>query len=124
MQLAFASVLALVASTQVANARTTPMAARNTSLNPRTGSWLLEFYESGCDAKTTGATAGGEDDEIWCKNVSTSHNVAASNIGNMDVWLYADWHCEHQVAYVGRDGCTAIPLTSVIEAVRVLPRKK
>ncbi|KAK7913781.1 hypothetical protein PG985_011484 [Apiospora marii] len=68
--------------------------------------------------------AGSEGDEIWCNSVVTSHNVVASNMGNMDVWLFADRRCEHEVAHIGMDGCTAIPSNYVVEAVRVLPKKK
>ncbi|KAK7994645.1 hypothetical protein PG991_016233 [Apiospora marii] len=128
MQLDFVSALSLAVSTQIASAVATPMGTRDTSLNPR-GSWLLELYESGCpgggkDSTSTGAMAGSEGDEIWCNSVVTSHNVVASNMGNMDVWLFADRRCEHEVAHIGMDGCTAIPSNYVVEAVRVLPKKK
>ncbi|KAK8064338.1 hypothetical protein PG994_006976 [Apiospora phragmitis] len=125
MQLALVSLFALAVSARVTSVRNNSTATRGTSLNPRGCS---SSHELGCpgegdDSTSTGATAGSEDDEIWCKSVSTSHNAAASNIGNMDVWLYADWHCEHEVAHVGKDGCTSIPQSYVIEAVRVLPRE-
>lgn len=76
---------------------------------------LLEFYETGCpgegkDSTSTGTTAAAsEGDEICCDSVSTSHNLVATNIGNRDVWLFADRCCEHEVARIDKDGCTNIP---------------
>ncbi|KAK7986879.1 hypothetical protein PG988_001867 [Apiospora saccharicola] len=91
---------------------------------------LLEFYETGCpgegqgDSASTNTKAGSESDEVWCGSVPTSHNVVATNAGNMDVWLFSDWLCEHEVAHIGQDGCTVAPSNYVVEAVRVLPKKK
>ncbi|KAF7563708.1 hypothetical protein G7046_g413 [Stylonectria norvegica] len=98
---------------------------------PVLASWRLDFYKSGCpdpdDAGSgdiTGGTAGEPGQELWCISTGSAHNVDVVGIeaDNMIATLFSDWQCTAKIADVETDGCHVIPSTTVIEAVRILPK--
>ncbi|KAI1813550.1 hypothetical protein GGS20DRAFT_553022 [Poronia punctata] len=101
-------------------------------LQPALASWQVTTYETSCPSPddltppSTGGTAGSGTDEIWCNPVSPSHSIFNNNIEgeNMEITLFSDVGCNYVVKdRITTNGCKVIPKDTVIEAIRILPRR-